>query len=56
MIAAVHVHQARVGVSDTLHHLRLARDSGEVPADLARVLLASLADVDNALARYEDEG
>ena len=46
-----HVHHARSALSDTRHHLRLARDTGEIPTDLARVWLAALADVDNALAR-----
>lgn len=51
-----HVHHTRAALADARFHLRLARDGGEVPADVARVMLAALADVDNALARYEEGG
>lgn len=54
-MTADHVHHARAALADARFHLRLARDGGEVPADLARVWLASLADVDAALSRYEDD-
>jgi hypothetical protein len=50
-----HVNRTRAHLADARHELRLSRDLGEVPADVARLLLASLADCDDRLARYEDD-
>ncbi len=51
---ADHVNRTRSHLTDARWHLRLARDEGQVPRDVAAVLLASLAEADDRLARYED--
>jgi hypothetical protein len=48
-----HVNRTRSALTDARWHLRLARDGGEVPRDVAAVLLAALADADDRLGRYE---
>ncbi len=55
MVAAVHVHLARVALSTVRFEVELARDTGELSRDTARLLLASFAEADGRLAKAQDE-
>lgn len=48
-----HVNRARWALATVRWHLRLARDTGVLPTDVARIVLEALAKADDMLARYE---